>query len=105
MDDNDIEKMAAIMHEAIEHYGVSLQTVVAMEEMAELIKELSKAIRGQNNVQAVVEEIADVQVMIWQLAMIYTEDPEYVHRIAMQKLNRLHQRIEQDLLCCMRNSR
>lgn len=29
MDDNDIEKMAAIMHEAIEHYGVSLQTVVA----------------------------------------------------------------------------
>lgn len=47
--------------EAVRAYGKQSQLVMAMEEMSELTKELSKNLRGADNAKALAEEIADVE--------------------------------------------
>ena len=53
-----------IMRSAIRKNGKVMQTVVAIEEMSELQKELSKFIRGKGNRDNLIEEVADVLIMI-----------------------------------------
>lgn len=77
---------------AWEKYGEQLQLTVAMEECAELIKELSKLIRGKNNLFNVQEEVADVEIMLEQLKFHYNLD-EVVTAIKLAKLKRLQERI------------
>ncbi|MBR2844669.1 MAG: hypothetical protein IKF00_05600 [Solobacterium sp.] len=89
-ENKSIEKMA------IEKYGKELQTVVAIEELSELIKELTKNIRGKNNHDAIVEEIADVYIMLDQVMMMndiwLNEVVEKMH----EKLNRLKEMMNAD---------
>jgi len=59
-----------IYEKAIEKWG-DKQIIVAMEEMAELIKELSKHLRGRENKKEITEEIADVEIMIEQLKLMF----------------------------------
>lgn len=58
----------------IDHYGTLNQKLIAIEEMAELQKAIVKDIRqnSKENTDAVIEEIADVQVMLEQLKMIFS---------------------------------
>lgn len=82
---------------AIEFYGESLQQIVAIEEMAELQKEISKAIRsGATNRDAIAEEIADVEFMLRQLMIIYNIDAFEVERKMENKAERLFERIESE---------
>ena len=74
--------------EAARHYGSVSQFFMAMEEMAELMKELSKNVRGQRNTSAVSEEIADVEIMLEQLKVIFGNRAE-VDVIKGNKLCRL----------------
>lgn len=60
-----------ILKSAIERYGNTSQLIVAMEEMAELTKELSKFFRGAHNEDAIAEEIADVRIMLEQLEIMF----------------------------------
>lgn len=46
-------------------YGENKQVIVAMEECAELIKELSKHLRGKENLINISEEIADVDFKVF----------------------------------------
>lgn len=55
----------------IETHGRDNQMVVAIEEMAELSKELCKIARGNNNPNCVKEEMIDVYVMMRQLMIIF----------------------------------
>jgi len=66
--------------------------VIATEEMAELIKELSKNFRGQPNRDAIAEEIADVSIMLEQLCMIY-DIKNAVEVWKRRKLARLEKRL------------
>ena len=54
----------AVFRLALAIYGPRLQTLVAIEEMSELQKELVKHERGADNVPHIAEEIADVQIML-----------------------------------------
>ena len=54
----------AIYNKAIAIYGKPYQTVVAMEELSELIKELSKDIRGKSKKNAIIEEKGLNQVLM-----------------------------------------
>lgn len=82
---------------AIELYGESLQQIVAIEEMAVLQKEISKAIRGGvTNRDAIAEEIADVEFMLRQLMIIYGIDAFEVERKMEAKAERLFERIESE---------
>lgn len=82
-----------ILQSAINVYGEQPQMIVAMEEMAELIKELSKYIRGENNLEHIAEEIADVEIMIEQLKLIFNCFDE-VEKWEEKKLKRLEKRLE-----------
>lgn len=77
---------------AVSTYGKHSQLIMTMEEMAELTKELSKNIRGGKNITAISEEIADVEIMLEQLKIIFHNRAE-VDRLRSEKLNRLIKRL------------
>lgn len=83
-----------IYQKAIAKYGVEAQRKMAIEEMAELTNALMKFDRGRNTVDDIVEEIADVSIMMAQLAIIYGQTA-----VALQidyKTARLEGRINKD---------
>lgn len=82
-----------IVENAINHYGIFLQKLVAIEEMAELTKEIVKSFRGEKNRKNIVEEIADVEIMMQQLSLIHDCTFEVVE-MRRKKIERLKQRIE-----------
>ena len=73
---------------AVETYGKTSQLVMAMEEMSELTKELSKNMRGHNNIPDISEEMADVEIMLEQLKVIFGNRAE-VDRYRADKITRL----------------
>lgn len=83
---------------AIHHYGKILQAVVAMEEMAELSKEISKAIRKNFELgnESIAEEIADVEIMLEQLKQIFMCH-DAVKLWTVNKLDRTFNRIKAEL--------
>lgn len=82
-----------ILKSAIARYGKTAQMIVAMEEMAELTKELSKFLRGAHNEDAIAEEIADVRIMLEQLEIMFDcAGAASVYREA--KAERLRKRLE-----------
>jgi len=58
-----------------------------------LTKELSKVIRGRGNTNHISEEIADVEIMLEQLRVIFNNRSE-VDCIKAEKLTRLADRLE-----------
>ena len=78
---------------AVKKFGKEHQLVLCMEEMAELTKELSKNMRGSKNITNISEEIADVEIMLEQLRVIFGNRSE-VDTINAEKLLRLADRVE-----------
>ena len=87
--------MESVLEKAIEKWGKEAQTIVAMEECAELIKECSKMLRGQGNIDHLIEEIADVMICINQLEIIYDIDNGDVLTEQVFKLDRLEKRLKE----------
>lgn len=85
----------SILKQAIEFYGPDMQLNVCIEELSELIKELCKYKRGQGNERNIAEEMADVKIILNELAIIFDNLPA-VHEFAEIKLNRLKERIERE---------
>lgn len=83
-----------ICRAALETFGKSSQMQVAIEEMSELTKELCKNGRGQENTTHIAEEIADVEIMLRQMVMLFdcAGQVETFHRY---KLERLAERIKE----------
>ncbi len=65
------EQVQDILRKNIDLNGASTEVDVAIEEMSELTKELVKHRRGQRNILRIAEEIADVEIMLEQLKMIF----------------------------------
>lgn len=83
-----------ILEKAIETYGADLQKQVAIEEMAELTKEICKDFRGKDNKDNIIEEIADVDIMLTQLMIIYNIKPYELDEVKTNKLVRLNERLK-----------
>ena len=83
------------VYKAIETYGAKHQKIIAIEEMAELMKELVKSIRGESNRANIIEEIADVEIMMQQLSLIYNCTFEVIE-MRRKKIERLKKRIENE---------
>ena len=60
-----------IYTQAIAKWGAQAQTLMVMEEMAELQKELCKHARGRENTEHIAEEIADVLIMLEQMMVLH----------------------------------
>lgn len=65
------------------------QLIIAMEELSELQKEVSKKLRGKGNQAAILEEIADVYIILKYIRIICGFDQEDVNRAINVKMDRL----------------
>ena len=83
-----------ICRAALETFGAGLQVMMAIEEMSELTKELCKNGRGQENTTHIAEEIADVEIMLQQMVMLF-DCAEQVETFRRYKLERLAGRIKE----------
>lgn len=77
------------------HYGMKAQSMQACEECAELIQAVSKLTRGvtEMRILALVEEIADVRIMMSQLMQLYGIPEPEVSECIDEKLKRQLERI------------
>jgi len=95
-----------ILKEAVDEYGVILQVDICIEEMAELTKALLKMRRHKENNplymqdhklylnlhKNILEEIADVQIMLDQMRIVYG----FTLEVENSKIDRLKTRLERD---------
>ena len=84
------------MKKSIEHYGANLQTVVCMEECAELIQAVSKMKRGRDNRDNLIEEMADVMICMDILKQVYGISDNEIQNYVCQKQNRSIERMKND---------
>lgn len=93
-----IEKMNVkeVLKQAIETYGKENQSMMLFEEIAELQKEVCKSLRGNNNHDEIVEEIADVLIMLEQLKIMHDVQYKELSDMFNFKINRLKERLEQN---------
>lgn len=80
-----------LYRQALEKWGTA-QIIIAFEEMAELQKELSKYLRGKENITEIAEEIADVTIMLEQMKLLFNIE-DIVKDYKNQKLRRLEERL------------
>lgn len=87
---------AEILRKAINIYGPTLQEDICIEEMSELTKAIIKHRRAYGNPEIAVgrenikEEIADVQIMLDQMRILYGDTAEQEDF----KVERLRKRLE-----------
>lgn len=91
-----------IMQKAINTYGTEAQVDMAIEEMSELSKALLKmrrAVKSSNNYAYIktkkcdiIEEIADVEIMLQQLRIIYEIGEQEIATQKDYKIRRLKER-------------
>ena len=67
MENSDIE----LFRNAIETFGIEPQKKMCIEECAELINALAKESRGRSSKKDIITELADVSIMVGQLALFY----------------------------------
>nr|DAX68520.1 MAG TPA: nucleoside triphosphate pyrophosphohydrolase [Caudoviricetes sp.] len=79
---------------AIKTYGEKAQKLMAIEEMSELTKEICKDFRGKLNREHLIEEVADVTIVIYQLLMMYKISDKEIQQMCERKMERLKERLE-----------
>jgi len=89
----NVETYPLVYKKAIETFGIEPQRKTAIEEMAELINAMMKYDRGRNSKDDIIEEIADVTIMMQQLAIIYGQ--EEVQQQIDFKTNRLANKLKE----------
>lgn len=82
-----------VLQRALDTYGSTPQIAMVFEEMSELQKELCKYLRGKCSPASIAEEIADVEIMIEQMKMLFccTDDVRNERR---RKVERLKERLD-----------
>ena len=80
-----------ILQKAIDTYGEESQKKMMIEEMSELTKELCKWFRGEADTGHILEEMADVQIMLDQMRMIFGDTSEQ----EKAKVERLGRRLKE----------
>lgn len=88
-------EMNKITEKAIAYNGTVFQSMVAMEECAELVQAISKCIRSpeEGARENLVEEMADVLICLGQLKSIYQVSDEELREWTECKLERLERRL------------
>lgn len=65
----DVE--TTVFAKALGTWGAEAQITMVFEEMSELQKELCKKLRGAKNINEIAEEIADVEIMLDQMKLLF----------------------------------
>ena len=69
------------------------QIVIAIEELSELQKELCKSLRSNYNYGNIVEEIADVEIMLEQMKIYFEIKENEVEEMKEIKIKRTKERV------------
>ena len=80
--------------QAIKTYGEHAQKLMAIEEMSELTKEICKGFRWKLDREHLIEEMADVLIMLDQMLILYKISGEEVGLMRIKKVERLKERLE-----------
>lgn len=91
------EYLEIVYRKALERFGKVQQITKAIEEMSELQKELCKVLIGEMDILNIIEEIADVEIMIDQLRMIFNSDRD-IENVKAMKIERLERRMLEEVL-------
>lgn len=95
------KEQEAVLKRALDYYGIDNQLTKAVEEMAELTKEICKLkiagkdFNGADLIRAkqhILEEKADVYIMLMQLDLYFGESLAYIDA----KIARLKERMDED---------
>ena len=70
--------------------------IIAMEELSELAKEVSKHLRGRGDYYATVEELADALLMIAYIQQICDISDDAINKALNVKLNRLNDVLDKE---------
>ena len=82
-----------LLQKALDTLGEEFQLMLLVEELGELLQAIGKVHRNKpGSVENMQEEIADVQLMLDQVKLIYDECE--INRIIEQKLIRLKSRLD-----------
>lgn len=83
-----------LLRKIIKKFGKEKQVMQAIEEMLELTKELIKNInRDKDNKTNIILEIADVQIMLAQLVILYNIDAEKLNGAIEYKMQHIKKMI------------
>ena len=90
------EELQTIWRQSIDHYGKQLQSIVCMEECAELIQAISKKLRDPTSPNDhLAEEMADVIICLNLLKLMYGITDKEIHNRVVAKTLRLSKRMEE----------
>lgn len=81
---------------AIKLFGKTYQKIVAIEELSELQKEITKDLRGKGNRDHILEELADVIIITDEVTDMYGFTKEEIEAKIMSKYQRLEKTIEKE---------
>lgn len=83
-----------VLKRALETWGEEAQMLMVVEEMSELMKEVLKNInRKKNNIAEIIEETADVEIMLEQLKENY-KIAEKVETYKAEKIKLIAKRLD-----------
>lgn len=90
------EELQTIWRQSIDHYGRQLQSIVCMEECAELTQAISKKLRDPTSPNNhLVEEMADVTICLNLLKLMYGITDKAISDWVEAKTLRLAKRMEE----------
>ena len=89
------EEKVELFKVVLETWGIGNQVFMVMEETGEMLNALAKANRGRVTKEEVITELADVSIMMEQMAVHFGYEEFKAEK--ERKLNRLKERLEKSL--------
>ena len=91
-------EQADILKKSIEHNGTETELVIIMEELSELIQQVSKKYRGKNYAMHLLEEMADVYICLEELKLIAGISNDDIEAAMSVKFERIRNDIQKSSL-------
>ena len=89
------QEIKTTFERAIETFGGYSQMIKATEEMAELQKELCKALIDQEDRKHILEELIDVEIMLKQLKLIFNFTEDELLEMKCLKISKLELTVQE----------
>ena len=77
---------------ALQTWGPKVQNLVIFEEIAEFLKTYAKCIRTKGNREELIDEIADMEIVLQQMKIMYDVE-EDVESSVTRKLEKLEEKL------------
>ena len=91
---NDLQKNALV--KALEKFGSISELIITVEELSELQKEVTKQLRNEGKMENLVEEMADVYIVMEYLKLIFAINDEDIKTEIAFKIDRLMSRLGEE---------